>query len=116
MECPFSHDNRMSKDLYLSLIGYNELSALVYLHKSFTLELVQVVSSAVQPFPLRVEDGVGHLPPGPTVEQQCQAHHTSHAYQHGIYCQVIRVHLVKIKALKLITGASNDLVVRRHTV
>lgn len=47
MESPFSHDNRMSKDFHLSLISYNDLNELVYLHKSFTLEFVQVVGSAV---------------------------------------------------------------------
>lgn len=70
-----------------------------YLHKSFTLEFVQVVGGAVQPFPLRVEDGVGHLPPGPAVEQQGQAHHTGHGYQHRVHRQVLRVHLENSKRL-----------------
>lgn len=70
-----------------------------YLHKSFTLEFVQVVGGAVQPFPLRVEDGVGHLPPGPAVEQQGQAHHTGHGYQHRVHRQVLGVHLENNKRL-----------------
>lgn len=63
------------------------------LHESFTLQSVQVVGSAVQPFPLRVEDRVGHLPPGPAVQQQSQAHHTGHGDQHRIDRQVPRIHL-----------------------
>jgi len=55
---------------------------------------MQVVGSTVQPLPLGVEDGVGHLPPGPTVEQQGQGHHTGHGNQHCIYCQIPRVQLV----------------------
>lgn len=48
---------------------YYVLNVLVYLHKSFTLEFMQVVSSTVQSFPLGVKNRVGHLPPGPAVEQ-----------------------------------------------
>lgn len=68
---------------------------IIYLHKSFTFELMQVVGSTVQAFPLGVQDRISHVPPGLTVQQQGQAHHTGHGYQHCIYCQIPRVHLKK---------------------
>lgn len=64
-----------------------------YLHESLTLELVHLVGGTVQSLPLGVEDGVSHLPPGPTVQQEGQAHHAGHGDQHSVHRKVLTLHL-----------------------
>ncbi len=69
------------------------LGWLAHLHESLTLELVHAVGSVKEPPPLRVQHRVCHLPPGPTVQQHGQAHHTGHGDQNRVHRQVLCVHL-----------------------
>lgn len=46
----------------------------------------------MEAFPLGIQEGVQHLPPGSTVQHEGQAHNGRDGYEDSVHCQMLRVH------------------------